>query len=317
MFPAEIIAEIGIHLNESTWIDLICTNKSYYNNREIKAIRNITRGRLYACNKLLVEAVKYQNVQLIKETILSLAAVNKRVIFNKTLLVQAVLPDCPNIIRILLENFEHIIVTNVLKKLYIRACVRNKTEIVRMYLADENNNPDPFVQCGNSTFVIACKNKNTEIAKMIIQHPQCKLGYGNYYLGIACKHGLTDIVKILLQYEMVDPTFGGNLPLTWATQRYYSGIVELLLSDNRIGPCNFFNRAVEAAFATKNVTLINLFLKNKIVDLNLNNLYYFERILILAKDNPGIIKLLLKTKPNVSQCKVQGGQIIGWTYFRW
>jgi hypothetical protein len=284
MFPAELIAEIGVHLNQLTWINLICTCKNYYNNQKIKTYRDTTRVRVYASKKLLFELIKYKNIQLIKEISQILAPVNPLVIFDKQLHRLSAWTNSPNIIQILLENFQPKNVEKIMIKIYIYACSQNKRNIVYMYLADKTVHPDPFSP-HKSTFGAACKNKNMEIAQLILQHPRVEPSAdNNYYFIKACKHGLTDIVKILLQNETVDPTCCSNLALIVATENSHVEVVDLLLQNARVKPDKHFKKGLKCAITTKNLPLIKLYLSHHTIIKSVSHYSDFKDMAACAKN---------------------------------
>jgi hypothetical protein len=296
MVPIEIVGEIGSHANEHNWINITSSCKTYYNNLLLKRMRDSKRCIRYASEDLLLEAVRYHNIELIKE-ITETIDLNNYIFKNKDIQIAASETDDPIIVTMLLKKLNEKDRDGVFKEIYVNACFGCYEIIVGMYLADKNNHPDPFLWYGvsESTFGMVCDNGFDKLAKMIIQHPLAYVdSYNNYYLRKACECGFTEIVKVLLQNSEINPMCEKNEALVVATKSEHVKIVKLLLNDNRVVPDYPENIGLQVAINTNNIKLIKIYLNDGRIMESLARGYFLKKVVEVAvkNDNKEVLDLL-------------------------
>jgi hypothetical protein len=124
------------------------------------------------------------------------------------------------------------------------ACLHNHTDIVKSLLTSFNGtnskiilSPNDLTGKGTSLLMIACMESNKDLATELIDHLNADVNIKNMYgftaLHNACLNGLEDIVgKIAEKANDLNPLTENDVtPIYFASERGYSEIVELLLTN--------------------------------------------------------------------------------------
>jgi ankyrin repeat protein len=149
------------------------------------------------------------------------------------------------------------------------ACVRGRTNIVRMFL--DEFDADPSVK-DNFAILAASKNGHIDIVRLLLDDPRVSLTTeNNDVLNMACKKGQLDLVRIFLADNRIDPTANDSQAFTAACEGGHVDVVKLMMEDSRIDPCINDNTALIYACAKGFVEVVQVLLADTRVHPEVND----------------------------------------------
>jgi hypothetical protein len=283
MFATDIIAEIGVYLCENDWLILLKTCKTYYHNNSIKYHRNTKRFNMYICEKLLEDAIKYNNIEIVK---LFSRCEMGHLYLNNQIYQLIAKKDNLQILNLILNISTVKNVPELFKEIYGLACYFGKKNIVQYYLDHENVQPDDnikgiivdayselekniFGRCANgryrdkiSCFELIEKGGHENIALLILADKRISLKYD--YFKTACKCGWLHIVRMLLKTQGY-PWNTSSLSVACANGQLE--VVKILLKDNRFSAvCN--DNLIATAAINNHTQTVHFLIKERKIQIN-------------------------------------------------